>query len=163
MTTAAEDFARFVSAIELDRIPEEVTRMARLVFLDTIGVALAASASESGRIAIRLARVLEGKPESQVIGAPWRTSAASAVLANGVLAHALDFDETLEEGIIHAGCCVVTTALAVGEACKAAGRSVLEAAIAGFEVMFKIGVSAPGRFHARGFHPTAICAPFGAA
>jgi 2-methylcitrate dehydratase PrpD len=68
----------------------------------------------------------------------------------------------LEEGIIHAGCCIVTTALAVGEACKASGKSVLEAAAAGFEVMFQMGVAAPGRFHARGFHPTAITAPFGA-
>lgn len=163
MTTAAEGFARFIGEIQLDRIPEPVLATARLVFLDTIGVALAASTSESGRIAIGLARTLGGKPESQVIGARCRASAPNTVLANGTLAHALDFDETLEDGIIHAGCSVVTTALAVGEACKASGKSVLEAAVGGFEVMFKIGVAAPGRFHARGFHPTAICAPFGAA
>ena len=137
--------------------------MAKLVFLDIVGVALAASGSESGRAATELARKLGGATESQVIGAPFRTSPSNAVLANGTLAHALDFDETLEEGIIHAGCCIVTTALAVGEARKASGKSILEAAVAGFEVMFKVGVSAPGRFHARGFHPTAICAPFGAA
>jgi 2-methylcitrate dehydratase PrpD len=127
---------------------------------------------------IRLARVLSGagppgKParpdgssgqaESQVIGAAFRTSAAIAVLANGALTHALDFDDTLEEGIIHAGSCVGMTALAVGEACRVSGRSVLEAAIAGFEVIYKIGVAAPGRFHARGYHPTSVCAPFGAA
>jgi 2-methylcitrate dehydratase PrpD len=163
MGTAAEDFARFVREVELNDIPESVIATAKLVFLDTIGVALAGSASESGRAAIGLARALEGKPESQIIGAPGRASAPSAVLANATLAHALDFDETLEEGIIHAGCCVVTTALAVGEACRASGKAVLEAAVAGFEVMFKIGVAAPGRFHARGFHPTAVCAPFGAA
>jgi 2-methylcitrate dehydratase PrpD len=161
--TTAENFARFVSEIQLDAVPGDVIRTARLVFLDTIGVALAASITESGRTAINLARALEGKPESQVIGAQCRTSAPSAVLANGTLAHALDFDETLEEGIIHAGCCIVTTALAVGEATQASGKSILEAAIAGFEVMYKIGVTAPGRFHARGFHPTAVCAPFGAA
>jgi 2-methylcitrate dehydratase PrpD len=163
MTTASETFARFVSDIELDQIPPDVIATSKLVFLDIIGVALAASRSESGRMAIALARTLEGKPESQVIGTEFRTSASSAVLANGTLAHALDFDETLEAGIIHAGCCVVPAALAVGEACGASGRSVLAAAVAGFEVMFKIGAAAPGGFHARGFHPTAITAPFGAA
>ncbi len=163
MLTTAETFARFVYELELDQIPESVIATARLLFLDTIGVALAGSTSESGRIVTSLARVLEGTPQSQVIGASFRTSAPNAVLANGTLAHALDFDETLEEGIIHAGCCVVTTALAVGEACRASGRSVMEAAVAGYEVMARIGVAAPGRFHIRGFHPTAVCAPFGAA
>lgn len=161
--TASENLARFATEIDLSRVPAPAIATAKLVFLDTIGVALAASVSESGRAAIGLARALGGESESQVIGAPFRASPSNAVLANGTLAHALDYDETLEEGIIHAGCCVVTTALAVGEACKASGKSILEAALAGFEVMFKIGVSAPGRFHARGFHPTAICAPFGAA
>jgi 2-methylcitrate dehydratase PrpD len=163
MPTIAENFARFVTEIELSRVPEPAVAIAKLVFLDTVGVALAASVTESGRAAIRLARALGGEAESQVIGAPFKAASGNAVLANGTLAHALDFDETLEEGIIHAGCCVVTTALAVGEACKSSGKSILEAAIGGFEVMFKIGISAPGRFHARGFHPTAICAPFGAA
>jgi 2-methylcitrate dehydratase PrpD len=55
------------------------------------------------------------------------------------------------------------TALAVGEEIGAAGRSVLEAAVAGTEVMCKIGIVAPGKFHARGFHPTALCSTFGAA
>jgi len=163
LATASETFARFVSEITLDRIPPSVLATSKLVFLDIIGVALAASRSDSGRIAIALAHSLDGKPASQVIGSALRTSPTSAVISNATLAHALDYDETLEEGIIHAGCCVVTTALAVGEACGASGRSVLEAAAAGFEVMFQMGVSAPGCFHARGFHPTAITAPFGAA
>jgi 2-methylcitrate dehydratase PrpD len=163
MLTAAENFGRFVRDITLEATPQPVLETAKLVFLDAIGVALAASTSESGRIAINMVKALEGQPESQIIGVPWRSSAPNAVLANGTLAHALDFDETLEEGIIHAGCCVVTTALAVGEAGRSSGKAVLEAAIAGFEVMFKIGIAGPGRFHARHFHPTAVCAPFGAA
>jgi 2-methylcitrate dehydratase PrpD len=117
MATASENFARFVNGIEFDSIPKQVVATAKLVFLDTIGVALAASVSESGRAAIRLASELGGEPRSQIIGSSLRTTPSSAVLANGTLAHAMDFDETLEEGIIHAGCCVATTALAVGEAC----------------------------------------------
>lgn len=55
------------------------------------------------------------------------------------------------------------TALAVGEEVGASGAAVLEAAIAGAEVMCKLGLVAPGKFHARGFHPTALCSTFGAA
>ena len=43
------------------------------------------------------------------------------------------------------------------------GKAVLEAAIAATEVMCKVGLVAPGKFHARGFHPTALCSTFGAA
>lgn len=54
------------------------------------------------------------------------------------------------------------TALVVGEEVSADGRSVLEAAVAGTEVMCKIGIVAAGKFHARGFHPAALCSTFGA-
>jgi len=85
------------------------------------------------------------------------------VMANGTLAHGLDYDDTLEEAIVHTGCCAGMTALAVGEEIGASGAAVLEAAIVGTEVLCKVGLVAPGKFHARGFHPTAICSTFGAA
>jgi 2-methylcitrate dehydratase PrpD len=71
------------------------------------------------------------------------------VLANGTLAHGLDYDDTLEEAIVHTGCCAGMTALAVREEVGADGRSVLEAAAAGTELICKIGIVAPGKFHAR--------------
>jgi 2-methylcitrate dehydratase PrpD len=57
----------------------------------------------------------------------------------------------------------VTTALAVGEAVEATGRAALEAMIAGVEVMCRIGLAVPGRFHARHYHPTALAGSFAAA
>ena len=87
---------------------------------------------------------------------------STPVLANGTLAHGLDYDDTLEEAIVHTGCCAGMTALVVGEEVSADGRSVLEAAVAGTEVMCKIGIVAAGKFHARGFHPAALCSTFGA-
>ncbi len=109
----------------------------------------------------RVAQALGGSPNSRLIGCDSKVAAANAVLANGTLAHGLDYDDTLEEAIVHTGCCAGMTALAVGEEVSAGGRSVLEAAVAGTEVMCKIGIVAPGKFHARGFHPTALCSTFG--
>jgi 2-methylcitrate dehydratase PrpD len=90
-------------------------------------------------------------------------AAANAVIANGTLAHGLDYDDTLEEAIVHTGACAWMTAMAVGEEVQASGKAVLEAAIGGTEVLCKVGLVAPGKFHARGFHPTAICSTFGGA
>jgi 2-methylcitrate dehydratase PrpD len=149
--------------LTLADIPQGVVEKAKLVLLDTLGVALASSAMNFGAMVTRVAQALGGSPDSRLVGSPSKVAAANAVLANGTLAHGLDYDDTLEEAIVHTGCCAGMTALAVGEEIGAGGRSVLEAAIAGTEIMCKIGLVAPGKFHARGFHPTALCSTFGAA
>jgi 2-methylcitrate dehydratase PrpD len=149
--------------LKLEDVPQGVVDKAKLVFLDTLGVALASSTMDFGRMVMNVAQKLGGAPASRLIGSPLKVAAANAVLANGTLAHGLDYDDTLEEAIVHTGCCAGMTALAVGEELRASGKAVLEAAIAGTEVMCKVGLVAPGKFHARGFHPTALCSTFGAA
>jgi 2-methylcitrate dehydratase PrpD len=159
----SQSIARFISGLKLADVPQAVVDKAKLVFLDTLGIALASSTMDFGKMAISVARKLGGANDSLLIGTKSRVAAANAVIANGTLAHGLDYDDTLEEAVVHTGCCAGMTALAVGEEVGASGTAVLEAAIAGTEVLCKVGLVAPGKFHARGFHPTAICSTFGAA
>ena len=116
-----------------------------------------------GRAVIQTAERLGGAHESSVLGGKTKVAAANAVLANGTLAHGLDFDATREGAIVHTGSVAVTTALAVGEALNASGKAALEAMIAGVEVMCRVGLAVPGKFHARSFHPTALTGGFAAA
>jgi 2-methylcitrate dehydratase PrpD len=159
----SQAIAKFLCELKLEDVPQAVVDKAKLVFLDTLGVALASSTMDFGRMVMNVAQKLGGAPASRLIGSPLKVAAANAVLVNGTLAHGLDYDDTLEEAIVHTGCCAGMTALAVGEELRANGKAVLEAAIAGTEVMCKVGLVAPGKFHARGFHPTALCSTFGAA
>jgi len=159
----SQAIARFLCGLKLEEVPQRVVDKAKLVFLDTLGIALASSTMDFGRMVVNVARQLGGPNSSRLIGSPLKVAAANAVLANGTLAHGLDYDDTLEEAIVHTGCCAGMTALAVGEELRASGKAVLEAAIAGTEVVCKVGLIAPGKFHARGFHPTALCSTFGAA
>lgn len=163
MEPYSQAIARFLCGLKLEDVPQGVVEKAKLVLLDTLGIALASSTMDFGRMVVNVAQQLGGAPSSRVIGSPTKVAAANAVLANGTLAHGLDYDDTLEEAIVHTGCCAGITALAVGEELGASGKAVLEAAIAGTEVMCKVGLVAPGKFHARGFHPTALCSTFGAA
>lgn len=163
MERYSERVATFARELRLDAIPPKVIEKTKQVFLDTLGIALASSTMDFGRVLLDVARALGGPGESRLVGASEKVAAANAVLANGTLAHGLDYDDTLEEAIVHTGCCAVTTAVAVGEAVGASGARALEAAVAGIEVMCKVGLVAPGKFHARGFHPTGLCAAFGAA
>ena len=163
METYSETIGRFAGELKLADVPAAVVEKAKLVFLDTLGIALASSTMDFGLMAINVARKLGGPKASLLIGTSDRVAAANAVIANGTLAHGLDYDDTLEEAIVHTGCCAGITALAAGEEVGATGAAVLEAAIVGTEVLCKVGLVAPGKFHARGFHPTAICSTFGAA
>jgi 2-methylcitrate dehydratase PrpD len=159
----SQSIGGFATGLKLADVPPAVMAKAKLVFLDTLGIALASSTMDFGVMVTNVARRLGGPNASLLIGTSSKVSAANAVIANGTLAHGLDYDDTLEEAIVHTGCCAGMTALAVGEEVGANGTAVLEAAIVGTEVLCKVGLVAPGKFHARGFHPTAICSTFGAA
>jgi 2-methylcitrate dehydratase PrpD len=159
----SESIAKFAAGLKLADVPAEVVEKAKLVFLDTLGIALASSTMDFGTMVINVAKKLGGGADSLIIGSSNRVASANAVIANGTLAHGLDYDDTLEEAIVHTGSCAWMTAFAVAEEKLAHGRALLEAAIVGTEVLCKVGLVAPGKFHARGFHPTAICSTFGAA
>ena len=161
--SVARRYARFVLGLALDQVPPPVAAKATSLALDTLGSCLASSREDFGRAVLEAAERLGGVPESTLIGTKSRSGAASAVLANATLAHGLDFDDTREDAIVHTGCVAVTTALAVGEAIGASGQTVLEAIIAGVEVMCRVGLAVPGRFHARHYHPTSLTGGFAAA
>src|SRR4030095_941285 len=158
----SQAIARFLCGLKLEDVPQGVVDKAKLVFLDTLGVALASSTMDFGRMVVNVAQKLGGAPSSHLIGSSLKVAAAHAVLANGTWAHGLDYDDTMEEAIVHTGCCAGMTALAVGEELRASGKAVLEAAIGGTEAMCEGGLGAAGQCHARGFHPTALCSTFGA-
>src|SRR3989475_1496376 len=161
--SVARRYARFVLGQALYDLPAPVVDKAVLLALDTLGSCLASSRQDFGRAVLQTAERLGGQAESTLIGTKGKVGAASAVLANATLAHGLDFDDTREDAIVHTGSVAVTTALAVGEALGASGRAVLEAMVAGVEVMCRVGLAVPGRFHARHYHPTSLAGSFAAA
>ena len=163
MDTFAETLAAFTADLAPARVPRSVGAQALRLLLDTVGVTLAAAGEDFAKSVQAVARTLGGPPEASLWGSREQVGMAAAVLANGTLAHGLDYDDTLEDAIVHTGSCCVTAALAAGEARHASGAEVLAAIVASVEVMAAVGSVAPGAFHRRGFHPTALCGSFGAA
>jgi len=161
--SAARRFARFVVELSLEDLPRSVVDKAELLALDTLGCCLAAVRYDFAGAARATVERLGGPPESTLVGSRVRVAAANAALANATLAHGLDFDDTREDAIVHTGSVAVTTSLAVGEATGASGRATLGAMVAGVEVMCRVGLAVPGKFHARHYHPTALAGTFGAA
>jgi len=152
-----------LARIEADSIPAAVTERTKLSVLDLIGVGLAAHQRGLGVEGSAWAAE-QGGSGGRLIGgkAGVAVAPAAAALANGMLCHALDFDDTHPESMSHTSTVVLPAALAVGQALGASGRDLLTALVVGTEVTARIGMVAPGAFHAKGFHPTSVCGVFGA-
>ena len=92
-----------------------------------------------------------------------RLAPADAALANGTLAHSLDFDDTHLASSLHPAAPVISAALAVAEATGATTGKFLDAVAAGYDVACTMGMLVnPDAHYGRGFHITATCGTFGA-
>ena len=159
--TAARRIAEWSGSLELDAVPEPVREDAKLHLLDTIGCGLAAHATGVAHEGRSTMSELGGEPQATVLGTRLRLPATNAAFANAMLCHGLDFDDTHSESVSHVSTVIVPAALAAAEQLGESGRETLAAIVAGNEVVCRIGMAASGAFHARGFHPTAICGVFG--
>ena len=156
--------AQFVMETCYEDISPETVHAAKRVIIDTLGVMLAGSREPASKIISSFVRSLGGKPRATVVGAGFQTSSPNAALANGTMAHALDYDDvSYAMGLVmHPTAALLPAALAIGEDSKASGKAVLEALILGFEVWSRLPVSGMDP-RAMGIHPTAVLGTMGAA
>ena len=160
---AAARIGEWTGSLAYEEIPADVVETAKLHLLDTLGCGLAAHAlgvATEGRTAMA---ELGGAEQASVIGLDGALPAPNAAFANAMLCHGLDFDDTHSDSVAHISVVVCPASLAAGETASASGREVLAAIVGGNEVVTRVGMAASGQFHARGFHPTAVCGIFGAA
>jgi 2-methylcitrate dehydratase PrpD len=124
-----EMLASFVAGTPSEAIPSVVVEPAKTVILDTLGVALAASARAIGKIIVRHVAENAGTPATAtVLGAGIKASAPMAALANGTLTSALDFDEGS-----HLSTHIIPAAFAVAEHRGLSGKQILDAFILAYE------------------------------
>jgi 2-methylcitrate dehydratase PrpD len=153
--------AAFTTGIRLDTLPKRIVEKAKLMLLDAIGAAFASASFEFGRCAVRALLTL-GAGRSIVIGFHERLSLRDAALANGILVHGLDYDDTSIYGRVHPSSSCATAALALGSERAASGSELLVAYIAAVECAIRLGAVVKGGFQQRGFHPTGVVGTFGA-
>jgi 2-methylcitrate dehydratase PrpD len=163
MMGATEELSRFVSELGFDDIPKEAIVSARDSILDCIGVGLAGTQEDAGKIVTEYARGTGGNPESGVLAAGFKTSAADAALANGTLVHALDFDDyALPNWMGHPTSPILPAILALGQRQKISGKEVLLAYVVGYEIGGRIGAGVGRGHYECGWHATATLGTMGA-
>lgn len=121
----------WVASLRWEDLPTDVIEYAKVCFLDHLGCAAGGALSTPGRISAEMALGWGGPSEATVIGAPLKVAARNAAFANGMMANALDYDDTL---LGHPGATTFPASLAAAEKWSASGKDFLLAAIIGYEI-----------------------------
>src|SRR5437763_2289641 len=143
-------------------LPPEVADMARLCLADWLGVAIGAREEPAGRIVRDTVAGWRSAGNSTVLFGG-TAAAPFAALANGTLAHCLDFDDTYVRAITHTSAPVWAAVLALGEEIGADESVMLAAFVTGFEIAARIGDGLGEPVSARGWHGTGVFGRLGAA
>lgn len=156
--------ARYIAVAGGRPLPDDVAEKATHHLLDTIGAIVSGSDLRVGRLAMAWAGVQGGADEATVAATPVRTTAFNAALANGLMAHADETDDSHAPSLTHPGCAIIPAALAVAERVDATGEQLLRSIVLGYDVctrlVFSVGRDATNK---RGFSTHAIGGLFGAA
>ena len=158
----AAQLAAFCRAASWESFPSLVQERARLHALDSLGLALASHTHDFAAPALAGIAAVAGPGECTVIGDERLLAPRDTALANGLLIHGLDYDDTHPASIVHPSVVGLPAALAIGEQLDAAWTDVLTAYVIGVEVAIRIGAAVKGGFHHAGFHATGIVSHFGA-
>ena len=162
-----ERVANLIVETNFADIPKEAIDIAKDAILDCLGVALAGSIAPVGRIIAEFVREMGGTPIAGVVGGGFKTSSSLAALANGIMGHALDYDDDLPVstsigGAVHPTAPVLPAILALGEELKVSGKEALTAYVLGFEVETKVFYGIGWRHYVSGWHATATMGTMGA-
>jgi 2-methylcitrate dehydratase PrpD len=128
------DLSAYVSAALRRPLPPAVLEKTKHHILDTIAAMVSGSRLAPGKKAIAYVKTLGGVKEACVIGSNITTSAGNAALANGMLAHADETDDSHAPSLTHPGCGIVPAALAMAERERRNGAVFLRAVALGYDV-----------------------------
>jgi 2-methylcitrate dehydratase PrpD len=158
-----ERISTFVSGMRAADIPQDALDKARLGMTDFIGVALAGSREELGRLIREYATRMGGVAEATIIAGDQKTSPEMAALVNGTMGHALDYDDMSVSPISHPSVFLAPAILAVGETIGASGLEALAAYVVGYEVAGCVAKPMFQSHYVQGWHSTSTFGSLGAA
>ena len=138
---ATEKIASFIVETGYKDIPRDAVEKAKRTALDCLGAALAGVAEPVSAAITAYVTKLGGPPQASVFGAGVKVSVPDAALANGSIAHALDYDDCGVK-IGHPSVLVLPAVLSLGEHLGASGQDILTAYILGLEVEGKMALHA---------------------
>lgn len=136
----SERISENVLNIRFNDLSEETVLASKMAILDTLGVMIAGSgAGEGVEKVVGLLDTLGGLEQCSVVGFGKKGNLVFAAMANGALAHSIDYDDAHDDAFVHPSASVVPAALTVGEFTHASGKDLIRAVALGNDVMCRLG------------------------
>jgi len=164
-SSVMERLSTYMSEARSRALPEEVVEKTKQHVLDTLAAMISGSELPPGRAAIEFTRSYGGRDVATVVASNFSCGSIEAALANGVLAHADETDDSHSPSQSHPGCAVVPAALAAGERFGINGTHFVRAVALGYDIGPRFTMTLGGqRFEAESHWSTHSISPlFGAA
>ena len=163
-TGLTQQLATLLAAIQPETLSAAARHAARRALLDGVGVMLGASGMApevQGFVGLASA---SGPGPATILGTGHRASAPMAALANGAMAHALDYEDAFDPAPGHPNASLIPALLALAQARGGvAGGRFLAALVAGCELSCRLALALRQRMEAGGWYPPPILAGQGAA
>ena len=159
---ALDAFIAWSQRLRWDALPGATRAMVKHELLDYLGAAIAGRAVAGMPQWLKVLTDMGGRCDAAIIGGP-RVPAPIAALCNGYFGHVLEFDDTHDEAVLHAGSAAIPAAMAAaGLRGRLTGREFCEAILLGIELTCRLGVATKLNLVAGGWIYTALLGHFGA-
>lgn len=155
--------AGFAATLQWRDVPREVRELMPVLLIDVFRAGALGYDKPWTRSVRELCTSGVSGGQSSVWFSEAKLDPARAAFANGVASGSLDWDDAHVAAILHPGIVVWPAALAVAQSVGASGEALLAAAVAGYEVAIRVGMSVQPELSLRGFQGTPTCGVFGAA
>lgn len=156
------EFLKAVDAVWNTAIPAPVMSRARQSLLDYLAVTCAGAEFQRDKLEKYFKFSMPEAGAFKAIGTGKNLALKEAVFLNGLDAHALDFDDGTNSGIIHLGSPIFSLLLPLAQRHDVKLDDMLRAAVIGYEVSYTMAVSIQPGHKAMGYHATGTCGTLGA-
>ena len=158
-----EAFCGFLSDCRFEQLSRRDVGTAKRAFLDGTGVCLAGVKGEASRKIIGYLKAQKMTGPSRVVGTHIRTQPAQAALANGILAHSLDFDDVNHPMMGHPTAVLLPVVFALADKARVTGKEAITGYALGLELAAKLGRILNPWHYEQGWHATSSLGTLAAA
>ena len=163
MTQATQIISSFSANLRFNDLPTPIQSSLIHFALDYFRVASIGERMEWSQWGRNYAQATAGNGSSPVLFSEAQYDPVSTSFLNTLYAGSLDADDVHVGAMLHPGCIMFSTGLAIGQARHQSGAEVLSAIAAGYEAMIRLALCIQPSHFGRGFQSTSTMGVFGSA
>ena len=157
--------SNYMGSAQNQPLPPEVLEQTKLHVIDTFAAIVSGSELLPGQAALKYIKLHGSKGKQTVMASQLTSGPADAAMANGVMGHADETDDSHGRSRSHPGCAVIPASFAVGEELDIGGQHFLRAVALGYDVGTRLLMAMGGPRFSYDSHKSShsIAGMFGAA